>query len=937
MHQHPRPPPVSASPALSTRTNPMRTNNQREADAGPSSGSGQNKLDYNEGDEESEDSRVIGTTGPEKATLAKLDQMIQNFYAKTAVLILQSRMQLEAMTNRDGSRRFNRWFGIQTEDISAFRSEMSQWRACGAFKNRPPTLTIETFFDTSHLTSNQSLVIVDEQGKRWGVAEGLNKVSRRYQSANRPRKPKAEIILERWKFELGKSPGASDQDFSSDLPVIYKKCLVFVRSLYTTAQILPASRFVKNFTKNTSSSASGLLRLNCRIVAGDIKASGSDALSQPLFDSDSPVTTDYSFGFTETPAGKLSASVTYRNECSFRIDDSETLLSSRFMGVDEHYFKPSLGSKRTDRHREKLVEVGSLPAHRYSIEEQEPIQAYGSLSTFHGDAPPLGSSPVSALRNQKALGSEMDGDSPPTSYSRAHSMQASRSSIRSLEGLTMARRPSVLFQPFKAGSLSSSPGRQVLQQVNDLPPPQSPQSIPREYGIGTLTQARNRSSLTAGMPASLRGGPAPPSISDAVSIPSGSTSPKPAPISRYSSSFTHRRNRPSFGGASKVEDDQGSSGKQSPASSVQPGSSILAEGAGNSSGSLQTDDDNISEFLKLLDSKKILQSFEPSSQSAKRTSAQLSRFQSMRDSNNALTESMISSAMLHRSSSSSSRHLSSVPPMVAANSMSVSSSPGKPISPHTPHTPAIPSRLSANSIVAGVYVPQSSPRSERGPQDSAHDDQSNVNAIDIPTSPRPYHQHTRRSSSVAQQHRSVVIDEDLGEPPFGPHRSISLGAEDREPPSLSALLGIVQAADNADSTSPASPPLILQPAPHISEATTAMSCQPSSSMNSSDSIGPHMPRGLSSTSFRPRLGQMRGRGTPASQGGSYSSLERASGSATSERGVRPRAAGLYEADDELLFDMSELHPGRRSTEEPRGSDNIRGGDSGSSSRRRSRR
>jgi autophagy-related protein 13 len=32
MHQHPRPPPVTASPASSERTNPERTNNQRDRD-----------------------------------------------------------------------------------------------------------------------------------------------------------------------------------------------------------------------------------------------------------------------------------------------------------------------------------------------------------------------------------------------------------------------------------------------------------------------------------------------------------------------------------------------------------------------------------------------------------------------------------------------------------------------------------------------------------------------------------------------------------------------------------------------------------------------------------------------------------------------------------------------------------------------------------------
>ena len=497
------------------------------------------------------------------------------------------------------------------------------------------------------------------------------------------------------------------------------------------------------------------------------------------------------------------------------------------MGADEHFFQPSLGIKNDNRRQSsRTVEVGSLPAHRQQIEDSEPMQTYGSLSTFHGDAPPRGSSPISALRAAKTMGSE--ANSPPMgSMPKSRPMQTSRASLISLEGINMARRPSVSFQPFKAGSLSSSPGRSgtPLHHVGDMLPPQSPQSLPRASGISALTQARNRSSLTAGMPASLRGGPL---VQDNVVTSSASSSPKPAPINRYSSSFTHRRGRSSFGGTSKiVDDDQHSSGKQSlSSSSAQPGSGILAEvGTGASSGSLQTDDDNISEFLKLLDSKKTLQSFEHSGEaSAKRTSAQLSKFQSMRDSNNALTESMSSSTLLHRSSSSSSRQLSSVPPMVAATSMSASSSPGKPVSPHTPHTPAVPSRLSANSI-AEYSEPRRLPHRSRTGTDAALEDVADddappnelgTNAIDIPTSPRTYFPHARRSSSVAQQHRSLAVEDDLGDLPFGIHRSISLGADDREPPSLSALLGLGQTTENVASTSSPSPRL-LQAAPHISE------------------------------------------------------------------------------------------------------------------------
>lgn len=827
---------------------------------------------------------------------------------------------------------------------------------------------METYLDTSSLTSNQSLVIVDDNGKRWDVLEALNNTNGSNDGSSRKRN--TEVILERWRIELKDTSGETTNDFGTTLPTVYKKCIVFFRSLYSTAKMVPAWRFVKTLSKSGSTNSS--LRINCRILNGDVAPSRFDALTHPLYESGNEVTKKVFLGNTDTPVGQILADVTYRNDCNFRVDDSESILSSRFMGVEEDFFRPSLANKDDSRRRNSKTEkpeVGSLPAHRQQSETSRPelVQAYGSLSTFHGDVrdvPPRGSSPISALRAVKTFGSETS--SPPTSSLRPRPIQSSRT----FDSDGLVRRPSSGFQPFKAGSLSSSPGiGHGHPSPSDMPIPQSPQSLPRLSGISALTQARNRSSLTTGMPATLRGGPAPVAV-EPVATSSVSSSPRPTTLHKYSSSFGHRRGRSSIGGgASRIltDDEQGSSGKQSISSSVQPGSGIIAEAGGASSDSLQTDDDNLSDFLKLLDSKRTLPSFEKGNQAvAERTRQRLSQFQSMRESNNALTDSMASSAMLHRSSSSSSRHLSSVPPMVAANSMSISSSPGKPISPHTPHTPAIPSRLSANSI-AEYDQPRRSARQNRDttevpPNDHGHDQIDGTNAIDIPTSPRLFnYSHIRRSSSVAQQHRAV--EDDLGEPLFGPHRSTSLGTNDREPPSISALLGFGPAADPTASPSPISPSQ-LQPAPRMNENVAP--ADPSLSLDGAGSYTSSISRGQSTSSMNPgyRGGRLMarpsGRGVtpPQAYSNSNSSLiERAGGSSTSERGgggrnsfTRP-AGQQYDTDgDDLLFQMSEIgrDSSRKSIEEPRagGSGNIsdrgtfeglRGGEARSSSHRASRR
>lgn len=792
-------------------------------------------------------------------------------------------------------------FSITTGEFEEYQSELRTWRTSTSFGRSFPPMIIETYLDASRIPPGQSLVVVDDNDRRWDVLEALNSSDEGPTMGTK----NTEVILERWRFELMSAPNEEIEDFGHTLPTIYKKAVPLFRSLHAMCRLTSAWKVFRQSLKDGRSSA---LEVKCRILTNATESTGIDRLRQRI--SDVPeVVASYKFGDLEVPIGRLSASVVHRTDSHFRLVDSESLLSSRFtaMEIDENFFRPSLPQTLVQTRRESSAEVGSLPSRRRGQEPvpEEVSQAYGSLSTFHG-AGAVGTSPISALRAMKPMGSEPN--SPRSSVPRsieepAHSLPI-RPSIRGQEGL--GRRTSVSFQPFKAGSLSGSP------RIPEGGIPASPMTGQRLSGLSALAQARNRSSLTAGMPASLRGAPAPGDTPV-------SSSPRPSG-SRISSSFSHRRARSSFGGQSRGDDDQASSGRQSLSSSLaQPGSGILAEGGGQSnSGSLNADDDNISDFLKALDAQKTLQSFETTKKgesAAKRTVAQLSKFQQMRDSNNALTESMTSSMQLHRSSSASSRQLTSVPGMVAPASMSVSTSPGKPLSPHTPHTPAIPSRLSENSIIdyesqaaaarrAPRVAPQVSSTEEEQESGTAANAEGTM-AIDIPLplSPRLM-QPNRRSSSVAQQQRNMAEDDDADG--FGSRRSISLGAE-REPPTLSTLFTMEGGGSVDDSAG-------LQPAAHIRASGATES---PGSADRERSIPASLITGVTpDTPGRLRYTSRRGRPTPPqSSRGSF---------AGSSRGGYSIGRGENDADEELLFDISEM--GRHSLEEGR-----RGGSIGSSS------
>ncbi|KAH8129032.1 hypothetical protein ACSS6W_002599 [Trichoderma asperelloides] len=908
MHQQARVPPRLASPARS----PMRSGSLRDGVSGsrPRAGSNLSTRDYTSSPmmEQGELPPERGGGLPDQAGLPaasvrKLDQIVQNFHTKIAAVVVASRMKVKPVYGTSGVPKINKWFQLETEEIDEFKEELGIWKNSGSLENHPPPMVIEIYLDASSLKESQSLVIIDEDGKRWDVLEQLTSSTSSSGSGSLTtvRRP-TEVILERWRVELKTTPDRPLDDFGPILPTIYKKAIVFFRSLFVATKLLPAWKFASQSAAKNSHPA---LIPRCRIHIPDSDRPRPDLLKNPI-DGRRDAVTEYMFGDLEVPVGRLCTSVIYRNDCTFRVDDSESLLSSRFMGVDENFFKPSL----PQRH---VAEVGSLKDHRRGVSMNDVQQTYGSLSTFHGDGP-IGTSPISALRAVKPPGS--DTSSPPASLPRQTDTGVAPHSLPISGGRASAarptarvgddrRRPSISFQPFKAGSLSGSP---VPRQSE----PVSPASLTRP-SLSSLRQPGNRSSLTAGMPASLRGGPTAANTTDTPIT----GSPRPASASRYSSSFTHRKGRLSIGATSRAGDEeQGSSGRQSLASSiVQPGSGFLAEVGAGSYSSLQTDEDDISDFLKALDSKKVLKSFEPTKKgesATSRTVAQLSKFHMMKDSNNALTESMTSSMQLNRSSTVSSRQLNNFAGISGPISVSTSTSPGKPVSPHTPHTPAIPSRLSENSIID--YAPpykrveppaRESPSSKAtGSQRQGTMTQDGTTAIDIPLSPRlgTYH---RRSSSVAQQVRAITDDEET-DLPFATHRSISLGANDREPPTLSTLLGQQlerECSGQQEGASTALRPTAEIPIPESAEMIqrgSASDTPPDGFISASQS---------SSSFQRRRYAGMTGgrRNTP-----------RGSFNGSTSRLGRPDEEAVGE--EPLVFTLSEMDAmGRRSLEERRGS------------------
>lgn len=611
----------------------------------------------------------------------------------------------------------------------------------------------------TQLAQTQSLVAMDEEDKPWDVSEALQDMA----ATNSSRQILTKLVYERWTVELDDTAMVPSSAAADTAPSLYKKGVVAMRSLYTYTKYLPAWRFGRRLGRQAGNAA--MLRPRYRVVdASSLSPPELDTLTCPLFPSEERSAADtLEFAPLNNIFGALKIAVSYRKNCDFLVEPTERLLSTRAMRSSEHVGRSALPVRNSqDRYSQNIQQgMGSRDNVR-AQQRNDPTEASASgRAESHLERSP---------------------------FDKPSRLSTDLSAARNVIDPSVHRRPSVSFQPFKAGSLSSSPNAGAF-----MGSPSS--SFGRNAAPSLLSHSRSKSSITTLPQQALR---TPQIVNDVAIGSSGSSSPKPAPLQRYSSSFGNRKSRFPSSGNIRNEDDNSSSGRAS-VSSAHRGSGSFPDGDA-SSASVNADDDNIADFLKLLDKNKGLQSFSKNDQAvtSQRAAAQYSKFARMRESTTQLTESMSSSLMLQRSFSSSSRQLQNVPGMIPGSSLSTSSSPGKPISPHTPHMPAVPSRLSNQSIMADYSRESSRARPAISRASGSNDGSGRARspprshgtpasvAIDIPTSPRTFPT-GRRSSSAAQQAR---IRPDVHEQDVLPYglRSASLPNDQGAELSLSELL-----------------------------------------------------------------------------------------------------------------------------------------------------
>ncbi|KAK9452992.1 autophagy-related protein 13-domain-containing protein [Dipodascopsis uninucleata] len=351
---------------------------------------------------------------------AKVDQIVQNLYNKAIDVVVQARSTQPRISV---AHRKDKWFNLEVEDTidGPLRDDILPWRsgpAEGIFDMGP--LVLDVVLDTRDLGPNQVLVVIDRDGTRHVVQHRDERV-----------------VLERWTFDL--RPIRSSAASFLELPGIYKRAVVLFRSLYTYVRILPTWRLRKRLTK--SKLAPIPLRIVC-VVASKFSATPITALSST-----------YTFRDIETPVGGFGLAVAYRSKCDFRVDDSESLLSSHFINLDE---------RRHQRHQIQPAKASSLTGSPSSLTSSS--SSYPRFSSFHqrSTSRRASISPVAAMAvAASAAGTSVVGGGMPsflsgTSYSKRQSVSGGGASVSSAKYAASTGISSQSVSGFRPASAHSS-------------------------------------------------------------------------------------------------------------------------------------------------------------------------------------------------------------------------------------------------------------------------------------------------------------------------------------------------------------------------------------------------------------------------------------------------------------------------------------------------
>ncbi|KAG6908195.1 hypothetical protein DXG01_005784 [Tephrocybe rancida] len=508
----------------------------------------------------------------------RADQIAFHLYTKLFYVVNHAR------TTNPLPAKLDKWFNLETPDSDLFtKDEREPYKSISS--SPPPPLEIQVLLTIPELTHNQVLVHLSPDSSRVRIHPT-------------PR----FVLLET--FVLDFTPGPP---VDVPLPTIYKHGIPLFRSLYTLLRVLPAWKLHKRLRRRGVS-----LGITLRVHTGH----DPDVLSITNAESKT-----HTFPPLPHPMGTLALSTTYLASPTFQLDELESLLSSRFLSLDQRPFTPTLAknsanSSSSSPPRSPPRQTSSLP--RSSLGKQSITAAT------------LGTPPPTRAQALRQLDSSNSSLSPSNSFYTPAAGQDPQTRPRYPFPFKSNTVSSTAFPTSSLGStgLPSSLSDRVAQydreRVASLP------QTPDLSGSQSQSQLQSQSTRTGPVPLHVRQI----SLSRPTSLreesrespddPSASTSASTSASGtrkRYSSSFGHRYGPPSPSTSSPAHPRPAplhtpSSQSPSPSSSSHPRPPVHSPSSplfpiprpGRSSIGTQvrTDDEDISLFVQDIDARKPL-------------------------------------------------------------------------------------------------------------------------------------------------------------------------------------------------------------------------------------------------------------------------------------------------------------------------------------------
>ncbi|KAI8997470.1 autophagy-related protein 13-domain-containing protein [Pilobolus umbonatus] len=248
-----------------------------------------NRTHYNPRNSRSSSDRRPPGTLSSTTKDTKLEHIIQNFYTKTAQMIIQSRVSSDKL--RRSVNKLNRWFNISTGDCEQLKEQLNFWKSL-VYRQRDepmPPLIIDIYMDdTPELCKEGSCV--------YGWTDSSIQ-------ANKHKK----IILESWILTLNHPM----PDASFDLPSLYKKAILFFRTLHSLIRLLPSHELYRRMKEYDDASLGYILSTHMNHRAQSVFQ--SDTIANNIFK-------DYEFTEVPTPLGIVLLSLNYliENKCTLQ-------------------------------------------------------------------------------------------------------------------------------------------------------------------------------------------------------------------------------------------------------------------------------------------------------------------------------------------------------------------------------------------------------------------------------------------------------------------------------------------------------------------------------------------------------------------------------------------------------------------------------------------